>query len=106
MEPHRLAVRHQHAGGETPEHRLVDVERLALDGAGHPQFRADHLLTGRHAVLDEERLCLIGGPHVEEGQPPGERRDGPALLLGRDQDVRDPPRAGCGTRPASHRRLR
>ena len=60
-ELHRFAVRQQHPGRQTAEHGLVDVERLALDGTGQPQLRADHVLPGRSAVLDEQRLRRVGG---------------------------------------------
>ena len=60
VELQRLAVRHHHARCEPAEDRLVDAQCLPLDPAGQAQLRTDDPLAGLQAVLDHQRLGLVG----------------------------------------------
>ena len=100
VEPHRLAVWHDHARCQLAVDRLVDAEGEALDLAGESQLRADDVLAGLHAVLDDERLGFVAGVRVEEGVHAAERSDGRAVTLRGDQGVGDRPRIGHAAAPS------
>ena len=80
---HRLAVWHDHARCQLAVDRLVDAEGEALDPAGESQLRADDVLAGLQAVLDDQRLGFVRGVRVEEGVHAGERSDGCAVPFAR-----------------------